>query len=192
MVYLSTLAIAACGLFSVASAAPASLQTRSVKAPVISTCKPGYFALTFDDGPYEYSYKLATTLKEAGIPATFFVNGDNWVNVASDSVQTPDGEKTYEEVLKHVYDSGHQIASHTYQHKDLSPLSASEIREQMQKNEQVIKAAIGKAPACKCLSLFFFGTCIMQYDKTSHDHNIQTCVLLRVTMMMRLFRSSVN
>lgn len=41
--------------------------------------RPGVFALTFDDGPDKYSWGLAKTLKDQGIKATFFLNGDNSV-----------------------------------------------------------------------------------------------------------------
>lgn len=37
------------------------------------------FALTFDDGPSELTWNLATRLHEEGIQATFFINGKNWV-----------------------------------------------------------------------------------------------------------------
>jgi peptidoglycan/xylan/chitin deacetylase (PgdA/CDA1 family) len=45
----------------------------------ISCNKPGVFAFTFDDGPYQYSWDLAKSLNQQGIPATFFINGNNWV-----------------------------------------------------------------------------------------------------------------
>lgn len=45
----------------------------------ISCNKPGVFALTFDDGPAQYSWGLAKTLHDEGIRATFFINGNNAV-----------------------------------------------------------------------------------------------------------------
>ena len=41
--------------------------------------RPGVFALTFDDGPSQYSWGLAKSLKDQGIKATFFINGNNAV-----------------------------------------------------------------------------------------------------------------
>lgn len=62
------------------SAAPAPLEKRAAKAQLITTCSvPGTIALTFDDGPYEYTWALAETLKKEGVTATFFMNGNNWV-----------------------------------------------------------------------------------------------------------------
>ncbi|KAL1930631.1 hypothetical protein VTP01DRAFT_10793 [Rhizomucor pusillus] len=139
---LATLAILAA---SMSMAMP--LEPRAT-AKVYSKCsKPGTYALTFDDGPYEYTWKLADDLKAAGVKATFFINGNNWVNVATDSVDTSSGKKTYKQVLKHVYDQGHQIGSHTYGHKELSSLSASEVKSQMNKLSDIIYSTIGKRPA---------------------------------------------
>lgn len=45
-----------------------------------SSCnRPGVFALTFDDGPAQYSWGLAKALHDQGIKATFFINGANSV-----------------------------------------------------------------------------------------------------------------
>ncbi|KAF1798399.1 hypothetical protein FB192DRAFT_1391355 [Mucor lusitanicus] len=113
----------------------------------VSCNKPGVFALTFDDGPYEFSWDLAKSLNEQGIAATFFINGKNWVDVLTDSVTTSDGKKTYLEVVKHYKDMGHEIASHTYEHKELAGLSDSEIEYQMNTQSDVIYKAIGMRPA---------------------------------------------
>lgn len=70
-----TIAVALSALIVAVTAAPSQ-----GRASVYSQCSvPGAFALTFDDGPYQYSWYLASYLKEKGIPATFFVNGKNWV-----------------------------------------------------------------------------------------------------------------
>lgn len=46
----------------------------------ITSCTvPGTVALTFDDGPFDYTNKAMNLLKAAGFRATFFLNGDNYV-----------------------------------------------------------------------------------------------------------------
>ncbi|EPB82360.1 hypothetical protein HMPREF1544_10907 [Mucor circinelloides 1006PhL] len=132
-----------------ASVGPVDAPTgANVQGGVYVSCnKPGVFALTFDDGPYEYSWDLAKSLNEQGIAATFFINGKNWVNVLTDSVTTSDGKKTYMEVVKHYKDMGHEVASHTYEHKELAGLSDSEIEYQMNTQSDIIYKAIGKRPA---------------------------------------------
>ncbi|KAI9247033.1 hypothetical protein BY458DRAFT_527497 [Sporodiniella umbellata] len=140
-----TLLASVAAIATAVSAAP--FEKRSVKAQVYTTCSvPGTMALTFDDGPYEYTWALAKSLHDQGITATFFMNGNNWVDVNSQSVQTPAGKKTYKQVIKHVYDQGHQIASHTYSHKELGGVSTSVVQSEMKKLETIFRAVIGKNP----------------------------------------------
>ncbi|KAG1607716.1 hypothetical protein G6F46_012093 [Rhizopus delemar] len=138
---LTSLAVVATAV----SAAP--VEKRAVKAKVYTTCSvPGTMALTFDDGPYEYTWDLAETLHSKGVTATFFMNGNNWVNVATQSVKTSAGTKTYKQVIKHVYEKGHQIGSHTFSHKELAGLSSSEVKSEMTKLEKVFRSVLGKNP----------------------------------------------
>ncbi|ORX92806.1 glycoside hydrolase/deacetylase, partial [Basidiobolus meristosporus CBS 931.73] len=97
--------------------------------------KPGHFALTFDDGPSEYTGTLLNTLKENNIKATFF------------SVGTQAANKDISKYLKQAYDEGHQIASHTNTHADLNKLSVEQIRKEMKATEDAIKNATGVIPA---------------------------------------------
>ncbi|CEJ00323.1 hypothetical protein G6F57_023500 [Rhizopus arrhizus] len=73
-----TLLASLAAIATAVSAVP--VEKRAVKAKVYTTCSvPGTIALTFDDGPYEYTWALADTLKSKGVTATFFMNGNNWV-----------------------------------------------------------------------------------------------------------------
>jgi peptidoglycan/xylan/chitin deacetylase (PgdA/CDA1 family) len=45
---------------------------------MIKDCKPGYVALTYDDGPHKYTRNLVSLLNKNKIKATFFVNGHNF------------------------------------------------------------------------------------------------------------------
>ena len=66
-------------------------------------------ALTFDDGPHEkYTKELLDGLKERGVKATFFLIGKNV-------------EKN-EELVRRMYQEGHCIGSHTYNHVKLTSL----------------------------------------------------------------------
>jgi peptidoglycan/xylan/chitin deacetylase (PgdA/CDA1 family) len=53
------------------------LNTVNASSPHTS-CKAGYFALTYDDGPFEYTAELLGLLAKNKIRATFFVNGKNF------------------------------------------------------------------------------------------------------------------
>ncbi|KAF8572691.1 carbohydrate esterase family 4 protein, partial [Ramaria rubella] len=70
-------------------------------------------ALTFDDGPYIYETQIATTLKNAGIKGTFFVNGNNWECIYDDAMVKS---------IQNAYADGHEFGSHTWHHYDLTTL----------------------------------------------------------------------
>ncbi|KAG2182160.1 hypothetical protein INT43_007087, partial [Umbelopsis isabellina] len=118
--------------------APLTLVKREIPG-VQTQCKKGYFALTFDDGPYKYTEELVDILNEKGVKATFFVNGNNNWNIDTDA--------DAQNAIKKAYESGHQIASHTWDHADLDTLSESEIQEEMLRLEAALMNVIGVKPA---------------------------------------------
>lgn len=67
-------------------------------------------------------------------------------DVEKQSVKTSAGTKTYKQVIKHVYDCGHQLASHTYSHLELGDQSPSKVKSEMTKMETVFRSIIGKNP----------------------------------------------
>jgi len=101
-----------------------------------TTCvTPGTVALTFDDGPYEYTQGIVDKLTAAGHRATFFQNGQNW-----DSIYN------YNATLQAMIAGGHQVASHTWSHADLATLTADGITSEMMQVQDAHLAIIGKAP----------------------------------------------
>lgn len=93
-------------------------------------------ALTFDDGPhYNQTPRLLEILEKNGARATFFVLGDR-------VLWGPSNEKA----LNMVYESGNEVASHTYSHKDLKTLSAEKITEEIVKTRDAIYSVIGEYP----------------------------------------------
>ena len=46
-----------------------------------------------------------------------------------------------------MYNEGHVIGSHTFSHNDLTSMSSQQIKQDMQKLEDAVYAAIGKRPA---------------------------------------------
>ncbi|KAF9445255.1 carbohydrate esterase family 4 protein [Macrolepiota fuliginosa MF-IS2] len=106
---------------------------------VITACTvPGTAALTFDDGPYSYTEEIGRILKENDALGTFFFNGQNFrcINNPAEAAR-----------VKAVYDAGHQVASHTWGHKDLATLSKDEILSEMSSVSQVIRKITGVTPA---------------------------------------------
>lgn len=87
-------------------------------------------ALTFDDGPYTpVTSKILKVLKKYDARATFFVVGS----------RVP----TYEDMVKQAYEQGNEIATHTYNHANLTKLTTKQIKEELRKSRDVIKDVIG-------------------------------------------------
>lgn len=78
-------------------------------------------ALTFNDGPSNYTEQLLDVLDELKVKATFFITGNNLGNGHIDDPLTP-----WPRILRRMHDSGHQLASHTWTHRDLDELVAVE------------------------------------------------------------------
>lgn len=87
-------------------------------------------ALTFDDGPGPYTDEIVDCLNKNGARATFFVVG-NRVN-------------TYKEELAYAFNSGNEIANHTYSHPTLTTLSTSSIKSQISKTDKAVEKITGQ------------------------------------------------
>lgn len=86
-------------------------------------------AVTFDDGPSQYTSTLLDGLKQRGVKATFFMQGINAAN--------------YPAVVKRAWLEGHQICSHTYNHPQLTTLSGDNVRSQLSRTDSILDNAIG-------------------------------------------------
>ena len=89
-------------------------------------------ALTFDDGPSEYTVELSRGLKERGVQATFFLLGENMEG----------RRKMVEELVK----DGHLIGNHSYHHVQLNKLSIEEATGEIEKTNRLIREWTGEAP----------------------------------------------
>ncbi|RDW84015.1 chitin deacetylase [Aspergillus mulundensis] len=132
----STLALLVAALSHVlASPLPPSesVSKRTPVGQVISYCTtPGTIALTFDDGPSQYTGQLLDLLAQYGARATFFVLGDA-------SRSNPD-------LLQRMLREGHQVGSHTYTHPYLTSLGYDGIVSEMSELDNVVRPALGKSP----------------------------------------------
>ena len=89
-------------------------------------------ALTFDDGPGRYTERLLDAMKQREVKATFFVQG---INAGS-----------FPAVLKRIDAEGHEVGNHSYNHPQLTTLSASGIKSNMDACASRVKAVIGHEP----------------------------------------------
>lgn len=86
-------------------------------------------ALTFDDGPSEYTDKYLDILDQYGIKATFCELGDQI--------------DEYPEVSKRVVSEGDQLISHTWDHKQLTTLGADAVKSELTQSFDKIRAVAG-------------------------------------------------
>lgn len=92
-----------------------------------------YISLTFDDGPNPATTpQLLDILKEKNVKATFFMLGQNVT--------------ANEALAKRVNDEGHEVASHSYSHPQLTTCSPETVKSEVQKTDKAIYQAIGKLP----------------------------------------------
>jgi len=93
-------------------------------------------ALTFDDGPhYQQTPRLLELLDQYGVKSTFFILGDR-------SHFSESNKKT----VKMVADAGHEIASHTYSHKNLKTLTLEQLTEEIGRARENLYALTGEYP----------------------------------------------
>jgi peptidoglycan/xylan/chitin deacetylase (PgdA/CDA1 family) len=100
---------------------------------------PGTVALTYDDGPMtKYTEHILDLLKSYNAKATFFMTGNNNAKGQIDI--------KHADTIKRVDAEGHQVASHTWTHSDLSKVSSLDRKNQMWMNEMAIRNVLGKIP----------------------------------------------
>ncbi len=88
-------------------------------------------ALTFDDGPSDYTPLYLDILERYGAKATFFMFG-------------PSAEAD-PEMARRVVEAGHQVCNHTSQHQDLSAMDAEQLHNELLTTFQQVDDATGTA-----------------------------------------------
>ncbi|KAF9132696.1 Carbohydrate esterase 4 protein [Mortierella sp. 14UC] len=121
--------------YTLTGPAPAPVTTAGT---VYTNCNvPGTYSISYDDGPSAYTHELLDLLDKEQIKVTFFVNGNNDGCIYDPKVRS---------VIKRAYDSGHQIASHTWSHPQLTTLTVDQITTQMRRVEQALLELLGIVP----------------------------------------------
>lgn len=83
-------------------------------------------ALTFDDGPSTpYTEQILDVLKKHNVKATFFLLGSNVVK--------------HPEIVRRIYQEGHDIGNHSWSHQRLVFKTPSYIREEIENTDQAIR-----------------------------------------------------
>ena len=103
-------------------------QTIQSRIRTIDPTKP-MLALTFDDGPSEVTDRILKVLMDNDARATFYVIGNKLEENA--------------DVLKRTAASGNEIACHTWSHVKLTTVSASTMRSQITRTNDLIREITG-------------------------------------------------
>ncbi|MFF8833228.1 polysaccharide deacetylase family protein [Streptomyces sp. NPDC015131] len=90
-------------------------------------------ALTFDAGPGKDTPRLLDILKEEKVPATFFLLGSKHVD-------------RYPDVVRRIAAEGHEVANHTWTHRNLTDIEPDEVRQELSRTQEAIERLTGRKP----------------------------------------------
>ncbi|MEU3658775.1 polysaccharide deacetylase family protein [Streptomyces sp. NPDC032940] len=108
-----------------ADAAPAPVSARA------AACN-GYVGLTFDDGPSSTTQSLLNALKQNGLRATMFNQGQY-------AAQNPS-------LVRAEVDAGMWVANHSYTHPHMTQLSQAQMDAEISRTQQAVASAGGGTP----------------------------------------------
>ena len=86
-------------------------------------------AITYDDGPSQYTAQLLDGLKARGAKATFFIVGYQ--------------AQARPQIVQRAWLEGHQIANHTWDHPQLTKQGWSGVQSQVSRTDAMLDRAIG-------------------------------------------------
>lgn len=89
-------------------------------------------ALTYDDGPSEYTAGILDELRARDAAATFYVLGQL--------------SRPYADTLRRMRDEGHEIANHSWNHPSLPSLTDEQVAAQLRDTSAAIQSVVGTRP----------------------------------------------
>lgn len=105
---------------------PKPAQPRGSVDCSVSKC----VALTYDDGPSNLTPKLLDTLSAKDATATFFLIGQNVVNLP--------------QVVKRTHDLGFEIGNHSWTHPELTKVSVEQLNSELSRTSAAITQITGE------------------------------------------------
>ena len=129
--FFKQICLAAC--FFAVGLATQSAQARVVEGNVImdQPMRENLCALTFDDGPSINTPHLLDMLEEYGIPATFFMLGNQ--------------AERHPDIVKRVIAEGHEVGNHSYSHPNLRVVSLARKEEELRRTDTILRN-LGASP----------------------------------------------
>ncbi|HTK35239.1 MAG TPA: polysaccharide deacetylase family protein [Caulobacteraceae bacterium] len=99
-----------------------------------SGAPPKTVALTFDDGPDPtWTAKILDVLKRRGVPATFFMIGQNAADHAN--------------LVRRIYAEGHEIGNHSFTHPNMAHVGPERVRLELTATQRAIEAILKRSVA---------------------------------------------
>jgi cellulose synthase/poly-beta-1,6-N-acetylglucosamine synthase-like glycosyltransferase/peptidoglycan/xylan/chitin deacetylase (PgdA/CDA1 family) len=103
---------------------------RQVNITTWGAVDPKLVALTFDDGPDPvYTPQVLDVLARKGVKATFYVTGRA-------AIRSPD-------ILRRIYEEGHEIGHHSFSHEDLSNTSSNRVQFELNSVQRILESEVG-------------------------------------------------
>jgi len=94
--------------------------------------KPGMIALTIDDGPAApYTAEMLDVLKKENVKATFFLVGQN--------------AERYPNLVRRIWNEGHEIGNHSYTHPNLASMPEREARLELTATQRVFQSILHRS-----------------------------------------------
>ncbi len=116
-----------------ASGSPVTLPTAPWRGQESVDCSLfACVAVTFDDGPGDFTGQVLDDLDARRAAATFFLQGYR-------VEQNP-------EIVSRMNGEGHEIGNHTWNHPDLTKLTDDQIKDQLDRTDRAVKDVIGTRP----------------------------------------------
>ena len=97
--------------------------------PTVIPEPKGMIALTFDDGPSDFTDRLLDCLEANNVKATFFLSGQE--------------VEYFQEPVSRMEALECEIGNHSYDHPDLTTLSADDVTSQLSRTDQLIQDLTG-------------------------------------------------
>ncbi|MEU6100890.1 polysaccharide deacetylase family protein [Streptomyces flaveolus] len=117
---------------ALAAAGTAAADAAPAAAPARAAACTGYVGLTFDDGPSGTTTSLLNALKQNGLRATMFNQGQY-------AAQNPS-------LVRAQVDAGMWVANHSYTHPHMTQLGQAQMDTEISRTQQAIAAAGGGTP----------------------------------------------
>jgi peptidoglycan/xylan/chitin deacetylase (PgdA/CDA1 family) len=89
-------------------------------------------ALTLDDGPTSATAEVLQILRDAGAPATFYLNGKDLADHPAEGAA--------------IASAGHEIGNHTYSHRRMVLVSPATVAEEVERTDEEIRRTGYRGP----------------------------------------------